>query len=263
MLRPIHRWVVVSIAGTIWALPVTASAPKPDPPANAVLVSAPRDPEVLPTEAEAVAALEKLGAQVSRNEKLPNRPVDFVAFPRKKCDVVDGDLKYLAVFPKLHTLYVLGQKRVTGSGLAHLVGLKDLEVIDLSATPIEGKHIAHLGGLPKLWKLGLWETAADDDGLTHLKNHKSLKNLYLTGTKITDQGLKNLGSLPLLEDLRIGDTLITDEGLRVLTKKTFPVLGGADVGGSKVTLAGAERIGKEQGMVFDFYDTGLGTLPKK
>ena len=51
MLRPIHRWVVVSIAGTIWALPVTASAPKPDPPANAVLVSAPRDPEVLPTEA--------------------------------------------------------------------------------------------------------------------------------------------------------------------------------------------------------------------
>ena len=46
--------------------------------------------------------------------------------------------------------------------------------------------------------------------------------------------------------------LLYKDGLRILTRQNFPNLPGADVGGSKVTEAGAAAIGAEQGMKFSW-----------
>lgn len=214
------------------------------------------------TEAEAAAALEKLGARVTRDATLPGNPVVGVLCG-KGCALADEHFTLFASLPEVRTLDLVGHARVTGTGLVHLRGLKKLEELDLSRCAIESRHLAPVKDFPELWKLGLWFTAVDDAGLKHLRDHPRLKNLYLTGAPVTDEGLRNLGSLPRLEDLRLGRTGITDEGLKLLTKARFPRLGGADVGGSKVTEAGCERIGRELGMRFDFYYTGVGSVPKK
>ncbi len=70
------------------------------------------------------------------------------------------------------------------------------------------------------------------------RNHPRLKNLYLTGTTVTD------------------------DGFRVLTKKRLPQLGGADVSGSRAAREGCERIGSGPRMYFDFYETGVGSIPE-
>ncbi len=215
-----------------------------------------------PTEAEAAAALAKLGAKVNRSDRLPGAPVVNVTAGGKTCSLTDEHFALFAVLPEVKTLYLVGHKRVTGAGLVHLRGLKKLEQLDLSHCPVESRHLVAVKDIPELWKLGLWFTAVDDAGLKHLRDHPKLKNLYLTGTAVTDEGLHNLGSLPHLQDLRLGETGITDAGLRVLTRERFPRLGGASVGGSKVTAAGCERIGAAQRMYFDFYETGVGSIPK-
>src|SRR4051812_48120425 len=83
-----------------------------------------------PEVAAAVAALEKLGAKVSRHEDRPGKPVREVHFPRKGCEITDDDLKHLAALPDLEWALILGQKKVTGGGLKHLSKLPKLRHID-------------------------------------------------------------------------------------------------------------------------------------
>ncbi|MBM3982233.1 MAG: hypothetical protein FJ304_18600 [Planctomycetes bacterium] len=198
----------------------------------------------------AVAALEKLGAKVSRHEMKPGKPIREVHFPRTGCEITDDDLKHLAPRTDVEWLLLLGQKKVTGDGLKHLTKLPNLKHIDFSKTPITGENLAHLSGMKQLVRLGLWDTAVDDAGLAHLAELKELKYLFLTNAKIGDAGLKNLGEKPNLRDLRLGGTLVTDDALPII-KKQFPKVGYITAEGSKLTPAGAE-LGKKLGIMVDF-----------
>ncbi|MBA4066736.1 MAG: hypothetical protein C0501_24125 [Isosphaera sp.] len=179
-----------------------------------------------PTEAEAVAALEKLGAKINgaNPKNAAIRPVTGVLFPRKGCDVTDDDLAHLKAFKKIEYVYIIDQKRVTGGGLKHLSGLKTLRTIDLHYTPIESKHLVHLEDMTWLHKLGLWSTKVDDDGIPHLKGLQLLEHLYLDKTAVGDKGVEALGPNKSLCNVGWEGSKVTAKGEAVM-KKNFPRLG--------------------------------------
>src|SRR5262245_15558945 len=104
MMR-VARWVGVIMVVVGWLAPARATEP---------------------TEAEAEAALAKLGAKFNADDRknAALRPIYGVQFPRKGCAVTDADLVHLKALPGLEYVYVHGQKNVTGDGLKHLAALK-------------------------------------------------------------------------------------------------------------------------------------------
>ncbi|QEL16695.1 leucine-rich repeat domain-containing protein [Limnoglobus roseus] len=179
-----------------------------------------------PTEAEAVTALERLGARINGADGplAASRPIRGVLFPKKGCDVKDADLAHLKAIPTLEYVYIIGQKQVTGDGLKYLAGLKKLDTIDLDGTPVEGKHLAHVKDMKQLLKLGLWRTAVDDAGMAHLKGLTSLEHLYLDKTLVGDKGIEALGQHASLCDVSCEGSKVTDVGTAFM-KKNFPRYG--------------------------------------
>ena len=121
--------------------------------------------------ADPVAALEKIGATIKRNER--------------------GEVVEI----------VLYGTSVTDSGLVHLKGLTKLETLGLGFCPkITDAGMVHLKGLTNLQSLDLRKTKITDAGLVHLKGLNKLQWLYLMGTKVTDAGVSDLKkSLPNCE----------------------------------------------------------------
>src|SRR5207237_3037875 len=118
-------------------------------------------------EASAVKAVENLGGKVTRDDKLPGKPVIGVILGGTK--VTDGDLKELKDLKQLTTLY-LNMTGVTDAGLKEL---KDLQ---------------------QLTTLALYNTKVTDAGLKELKHLKQLTSLYLSNTRVTAAG--QMESLP-------------------------------------------------------------------
>ena len=116
-------------------------------------------------EQKAVDAILKSGGYLTRDEKLPWRPVVRINLSNTK--VMDSDLKDLKELKGLRTLW-LDDTQITDAGLKDLNELKGLLVLGLSRTQIT------------------------DAGLKELKELKGLQWLYLSGTKITAAGLKEL-----------------------------------------------------------------------
>src|SRR2546429_655862 len=117
-------------------------------------------------EASAVKAVEKLGGKVTRDDKLPGKPVIGVNLAGTK--VTDGDLKELKDLKQLTTLY-LNMTGVTDAGLQELQHLKQLT------------------------SLSLWHTSVTDAGLKELKDLKQLTSLNLLVTEqVTDDGVADL-----------------------------------------------------------------------
>lgn len=78
---------------------------------------------------------------------------------------------------------------LTDAGLVHLLGLKNLQQLNLAGTNIS------------------------DDGLVHLTHLKQLHHLDLSNTKITNEGLRYVASLTELEELNLSGTDVTIDGL--------------------------------------------------
>ena len=105
-----------------------------------------------------------------------------------------GEIQYASGIDKAIVTVWLGEKPVTDRELAELVGLKQLEYIDLYGAPIT------------------------DEGLQHLAQIPSINELQLSRTKVTDQGIQQLASLPNLVGLHVRNTLVTDRGAEELGK---------------------------------------------
>jgi Leucine Rich repeat len=141
-------------------------------------------------EAEAVAALKKVGATVLYTDNDPKKPVRTIYLPGKK--VTDESLKHLAAFSQLQILKLDAASKITDDGLKELASLKQLQ------------------------DLGLGSTQVTDAGLKHLAGFKDLQKLNLNFTKVTDAGLKDLASFTKLEMLGLFATKVTDEGVKQL-----------------------------------------------
>src|SRR4051812_23379269 len=80
----------------------------------------------------AIAAIEKLGGSVTRDEMRPGEVIEvYLSGPR----VTDAALTHLSVLPHLLSLD-LSESQITDGGLAHLRGLSRLQWLDLSETRI-------------------------------------------------------------------------------------------------------------------------------
>ena len=98
-------------------------------------------------EERAVNAILKSGGQVTRDEKLPGRPVVGVTLKGPK--VTDSDLEDLKELKGLRWLD-LSRTQITGAGLKDLKELKGLQSLDLRGTKITDAGLKDLRqALPK------------------------------------------------------------------------------------------------------------------
>src|SRR5436853_2890379 len=92
-------------------------------------------------EASAVKAVENLGGKVTRDDKLPGKPVIGVHF--HEIGVTDAALKELADLKQL-TWLSLTVTRVTDAGLKELKHLKQLTTLNLNHTKVTAAGLKEL-----------------------------------------------------------------------------------------------------------------------
>ena len=87
-------------------------------------------------------------------------------------------------------------ERSTLTGLGKLRTLVNLEVLDLSRTPVDARGLAEIAALPKLreLKLGLAKNV-DDSAIDTLLAMKSLRKVLINGTAISVDGRAKLAQL--------------------------------------------------------------------
>jgi len=114
-------------------------------------------------------------------------------------------------------LYViLGNEKLTDTGLEHLNGVIQIKGLELYAPKVTDAGLKHLSGLSNLLMLHLECNKATDKGLEHLKGLTRLKSLYLGHTQVTDAGLKYLQGMSRLRELDLEYTQVTGPGLEYL-----------------------------------------------
>jgi hypothetical protein len=146
----------------------------------------------------AVAAIQKLGGKVERDDKDPEKPVVVVNLGIT--EVKDAELEHLKGLSKLRRL-TLNDTPITDAGLDHIKDLASLQKLYLVDTKITDAGLERLKGLKGLQILSLAGTQVTDAGLEHVKELKELKEIFLYGTKVTDDGVKPLKEA--LPDLKI------------------------------------------------------------
>ena len=92
-------------------------------------------------EASAVKAVENLGGKVTRDDKLPGKPV--IGVHLHEIGVTDAALKELADLKQLTWLSLAGT-RVTDAGLKELKDLKQLTRLNLADTKVTDDGVAEL-----------------------------------------------------------------------------------------------------------------------
>ena len=92
-------------------------------------------------EDKAVAFVEKLGGKVTRDEKVPGKPVVTVSLHRS--EVTDAGLKELAPLKNLTELSLIGAD-ITDAGLKTLAGFKQLTKVYLSSPKVTKEAVKEL-----------------------------------------------------------------------------------------------------------------------
>jgi hypothetical protein len=147
-------------------------------------------------QAEAIAAIERLGGKVKFADDRPARPVVEIALGGTA--VSDADLARLACFPDLETL-ALFDSGVGDAGVAHLKPLANLRTLYLGRTKVTDAGLDALAGMTRLKTLGLSDTRVTDAGLLRLTHLQQLASLNLRRTPTTEAGVRQLKeSLPKL-----------------------------------------------------------------
>ena len=159
--------------------------------------------------------------------------------------ITDTGLSHLVALTGLRRLYLSECVKITNAGLAHLSGLKQLRELDLYfCVKITDVGLAHLSGLKQLQKLNLDSCyRITDAGLVHLSGLKQLQELDLSECdKITDAGLVHLSEMKQLREFNLSECVkITDAGLAHLSG--LKRLRRLDLGGcSKITDAGLSHL---------------------
>ena len=187
------------------------------------------------TEAQAIAALRKLGGKI----KLEGESA--VGADLADIKITDAGLVYLEALPRLKTLSLRhAYDGVTDAGFAHLKGLTALEKLDLwDVNKISNAAMGDLQGMAQLRELSI-PGPIGDAGLGRLKDLPRLQTLLITGNGVSDAGLAQLKDFKSLTTLNFAFSRITDVGLAHL--KGLTQLKAIGFGGAKVTDAGVKAL---------------------
>jgi len=187
-------------------------------------------------DAGAIAAVEKLGGTLTRDDKIPGQPVTGVDLGGTAA--TDADLSRLRGLRHLQSLE-LRKTKVTDAGMENLKGLGNLQTLSVECIEVTGAGIEKLKGLTKLRSLTLPE-GTTDRGLECIDGLTELQTLYIAGTKVTDAGLTHLERLAKLQTLGLANTRVTDVGLEHLAKSAN--LEYLDLMMTRITDAGPARL---------------------
>ncbi len=190
---------------------------------------------------KAISAIEKIGAKVTL-KTVDGDVATEVFLSDSLCDDLDAAFALLPDLPCCHVVTAYWAS-VSDKELAHLAGLHDLEVLELSIaitgqsseitdvglfylrdlpqlrtlslakTQITDAGLIQLRSLRRLEKLDISQTMVGNDGIAHLRQLESLKTLNLSGTNINDDGLIHVGKLRSLETLSLSATPVSGTGL--------------------------------------------------
>lgn len=141
-------------------------------------------------ESKAMEKIKLLGGKISRDDKLPGRPVVEVSFKQNK----KFSYRYLRL----------------------LKPFSELTTLNVSGTQITDAGMLEIGKFTSLTSLYISKAEISDVGVKELRHLNNLTTLNIVGNKITDEGLKSIGELTQLERLHIGRSDVTEVGLKEL-----------------------------------------------
>lgn len=156
---------------------------------------------------------------------MPNRALDEIKHMKNLeildisgTNVDDQGLIELAKLPKLKTLYIKDEEKISNSGLANLAGCRTLESLYLSKDEwLRAEGIRNLAKCPSLKILKLDRSGISAPDLVPIKELKHLKVLTLRDLHIGDDAVKHLEGTGI-EHLDLQRTSITDKALISLNK---------------------------------------------
>jgi len=143
--------------------------------------------------------------------------------------ITDEGLVALKDMTGLIHLELTDIKGLTGAGLVHLTGAKNMLRLLLTHTAVDDAALAHLSGLTKLRDLALHQTAVTDAGIRHLAPLKELRSLDIatqgiTGVTLNElSGCKELTKLSLYDRTNANHGAVNDAGLHAVAA-SFPKL---------------------------------------
>ncbi|MBQ18678.1 MAG: twin-arginine translocase subunit TatC [Planctomycetaceae bacterium] len=210
-------------------------------------------------DALAVARLTDLAELGARCQLNSQHEPDSLAFSGP--EFTDEHLSRLAEFKKLRMLD-LRNSSITDAGLAALVPLTNLQLLNLAGTKITNTGLETLARLKTLKTLLISSPEIDDGAMASITSHSGLEELNLVGTRISDDGLDQLDQLKQLRSLSLSGNDITDKGLANLVRKS-PQLTRLDLAGTRVSDAGISQLAGLQhleilNLTRDTNATGLG-----
>lgn len=110
----------------------------------------------------------------------------------------------------------LSDKPIDDAALALVRKLRNVVEINARGTNITDEGVKQLVGLPNLQKLNLAQTGVTDAALIYLVPHTKLSYLNLYGTKVTDKGIDVLANLTNLKSLYLWQTGASKEAAEEL-----------------------------------------------
>jgi hypothetical protein len=159
------------------------------------------------SEAAAIAALEKLGVPLQKDDRGVVRWIEA-----EKGELSDEALQYLPLLSKLEWLEIGGGK-VTAAGIAKLKGCSLLARLFIHDISLSGDELAWLSSLLKLESLSLARTGINGKVVKNLAS-TTLTVLNLSGDDIGDGDMGEIARLKDLEVLGLADTKISGAGIK-------------------------------------------------
>jgi len=166
--------------------------------------------------------------------------------------ISDKGLKPLGQLKSLKTLkFFHPGKEFTGSGLAHLVDMPNLERLTVAGSlSFNDDGMAAVGKLTRLQEFRMWHAGPTQEGIKHLKELKNLKSLYL-GQRLTyklpacptDETIPILVELKSLESLQLEEARLSYKALAQL--KQLPNLKKLTLGGIDIPKDDVDQLRKE------------------
>lgn len=165
---------------------------------------------------------------------------DIVLVDVRMSEVDERVIREIAKFPKLKSLSLGYNPKVTDETLSLIGDLTNLELLDLAKTSVSDGGLMYLKNMHKLTSLSLGGTGVSDKGSQELAHLNNLEILDLDDCKVGDGAAKVLAELPRIKNINMGSTALTDVGLRDLAKcKTLERL---TISQSKVTRDGVTKM---------------------
>lgn len=186
-------------------------------------------------ESLAVTKIELLGGRLTRNDKLPGKPVVGIKFGQES-RFGDKYTHLLSRFGHLERLHLAGLQ-ISDSCLREVAAFQTLTEVDVYKCPlVTDAGIQELSKLRNLTYLGCVNCdQMTDDAVQGMEKLTKLTTLYIGGRKFTDIGTSRVAEFKSLNELGIVG-LVSDKGLEAIT--SLPKLTTLYLGGTQVSDAG-------------------------